>query len=65
MNWYELAGPDEVKAVLETLLDLYSFSTYTYERTFLNNEPVRVTKYPSQAYEIAEALWGEYGKEVL
>lgn len=68
MNWYELAGPDEVQEVLLDLLDTYNFSSWTYAYDAPkdeNGESVRLYTYPSNKWEIAEALWGEYSEELF
>jgi hypothetical protein len=65
MNWYELAGPEEVRSILEDLLVTYQLTGTTFQEKYdadgnIKLVPVRV--FPSQAYEKAEALWGEYGE---
>lgn len=65
MNWYELAGPDEVREVLEGLLRTYDFITIDYQRKGWNGDPIHTEIFPKEKFEIAEALWGEYGEEVL
>ena len=66
MNWYELARPDEVKEVLENLLSTYGFVKVTWERSYIEGEGTNECRtIPSNGFEIAEALWGEYGEEVL
>jgi hypothetical protein len=68
MNWYELADAAEVQEVLVDLLSTYGFSNWTYAYDAPkdeNGESVRLYSYPKEKFEIAEALWGEYGEEIL
>jgi hypothetical protein len=64
MNWYELAGPDEVKEVLEDLYRSKWNNNQEWVSTFDQSELHPIYK-QSVNFEIAEALWGEYEKEML
>ena len=64
MNWYELAGPDEVREILEGLYRSNWNNDQEWVSTFEQHELHPVFK-NTVNFEIAEALWGEYGEEVL
>ena len=68
MLWYELADADEVKEVLQKLLQTYGFTVTIYDYYGKRDEQGNLpsyTTYPSQPYEMAEALWGEHSEEVF
>jgi hypothetical protein len=65
MNWYEFADADEVKETLEALLHSYGFAETEWTHNVPEHDLRSVVVFPEQAFEIAEALWGEYSEKLF